>query len=76
MRIDVKTGKDYPFLHNREPGPASYNPGTGGLERPVDCKFGPDGRSFYVLDFGVNATSKQTVVAYAFTGVVWRVTRK
>jgi len=76
VRIDVKTGKDEPFLHNREPGPASAHPGSGGLERPVDCKFGPDGRTFYVLDFGVNTTTRHHVVAYAFTGVVWRVTRK
>ncbi len=65
-----------PFLRNREPGPASAHPGSGGLERPVDCKFGPDGRSLYVLDFGVNTTTKRHVVAYAFTGVVWRVTRR
>jgi len=76
VRIDVTTGQSEPFLRNREPGPASAHPGSGGLERPVDCKFGPDGRTLYVLDFGVNTTTKHHVVAYAYTGVVWRVTRK
>ncbi|HEX8200639.1 MAG TPA: hypothetical protein VF590_09140 [Isosphaeraceae bacterium] len=75
VRIDAATGRSEPFLRNLRRGPASAHPGSGGLERPVDCKFGPDGRTFYVLDFGVNTTTKTHVVAYAFTGVVWRVTR-
>jgi len=75
VRINIDTGLGERFLYNRLPGPASYHPGSGGLERPVDCKFGPDGRSLYVLDFGVNAVKKGYVVAYAHTGVLWRVTR-
>ncbi|MBV8234429.1 MAG: hypothetical protein JO075_01895, partial [Acidimicrobiia bacterium] len=75
LRINMQTGVGEPFLRNREPGPASAHPGSAGLERPVDCKFHPDGRSLYVLDFGVTAVAPTHVVAYARTGVVWRVTR-
>jgi glucose/arabinose dehydrogenase len=75
LRVDVRAGTADAFLKNRLPGPASAHPGTGGLERPVDCKFHPDGRSLYVLDFGVTKVAPTLVVAYARTGVVWRVTR-
>ncbi len=75
-RINMKTKAVEPFLRNVKPGPASYHPGTGGLERPVDCKFSPDGKSLYVLDFGVNKVLPSTVVAYGHTGVLWRLTRK
>src|SRR3954452_1307083 len=75
VRIDLDAGVGEPFLRNREPGPASAHPGSGGLERPVDCKFHPDGRSLYVLDFGVTVVAPTHVVAYARTGVLWRVTR-
>lgn len=74
-QIDVSTGKtDELFLRNRHPGPASAH-GSGGIERPVDCKFSPDGKSLYVLDFGINAVDRNKVVAYAHTGVLWRITR-
>jgi len=74
-RIDLNSGTGEPFLKNRLPGPESCHPGSGGLERPVDCKFHPDGRSLYVLDFGVTIVAPAHLVAYARTGVVWRVTK-
>ena len=73
--VDVTTGASEPFLRNREPGPAGAMPGSGGLERPVDCKFHPDGRSLYVLDFGSVSVKRNTMIAYAHTGVLWRVAR-
>jgi glucose/arabinose dehydrogenase len=76
MRINVKQGKGESFLHNREPGPASTITGSGGIERPVDCKFSPDGCSLYVLDFGVVRVTKGYMMAFAHTGVLWRVTRQ
>ncbi len=75
-QINVETGQtEELFLQNRHAGPASSHPGSGGIERPVDCKFSPDGRSLYVLDFGINAADKTKVVAYGHTGVLWKVTR-
>ena len=73
--VDVKTGTSEPFMHNKQPGPAGAVPGSGGLERPVDCKFHPDGRSLYVLDFGSVTIKRNTILSYAHTGVLWRVTR-
>ncbi len=75
-RINVKTGAVEPFLRNRQPGPASYHPGAGGLERPVDCKFSPDGKSLYILDFGVNKALRETVTVFGHTGVLWRLSKK
>jgi hypothetical protein len=76
VHIDPVSGQSRMFLQNVQPGPASAHPGSGGLERPVDCKFSPDGRSLYVLDFGVNRADPTKVVAYGHTGVLWRVTRR
>ena len=41
------------FIFNTEGGPASMlsEGRSEGLERPVDLKFGPDGK-LYLLDFG------------------------
>jgi glucose/arabinose dehydrogenase len=41
-----------PFIHNRVQGAASTT-NQNGLEHPVDVKFSPDGRTMFVLDFGV-----------------------
>lgn len=76
VRVDFEAGTHEPFMRNPQGGPASGNPGSGGLERPVDCAYHPDGRSLYVLDFGNNTANKSYVLAYAHTGVVWRITKR
>ena len=73
--IDLETKQCDAFMHNRHVGPATEH-GSGGIERPVDCKFSHDGRSLYVLDFGRHPVSPKTVVAYARTGVLWKITRE
>ncbi|WP_366163517.1 hypothetical protein ABXS71_10935 [Bacillus infantis] len=73
--VDVKTGTSEVFLRNRAPGAASYS-GTGGIERPVDCKFHPDGKSLYVLDFGYSPVTKGYIQAYGHTGVLWKITKE
>ncbi|WP_347156659.1 PQQ-dependent sugar dehydrogenase [Pontibacter chitinilyticus] len=75
IRVNVETGTAEPFFHNRKMGPASSF-GTGGIERPVSCKFSPDGKSLYVLDFGVVQVTTGSMYAYAHTGVLWKVSRK
>jgi hypothetical protein len=74
VRIDLQNGKCEPFMHNRHPGLAHSQPGSGGVERPVDCKFSPDRRSLYVLDFGTVRVTKAYMMSFAHTGVLWRVT--
>ena len=71
--MDVGTGTAIDFAHNDRPGPASAL-GTAGLERPVDCAFSPDGRSLYLLDFGVARVEEAGMFAFAHTGVLWRIT--
>lgn len=73
--VDVATGTAESFVRNRHPGPASAH-GTGGIERPVDCTFHPDGRSLYVLDFGVSQVDESKQLSYGHTGVLWRITRR
>jgi hypothetical protein len=63
--VDVKSGLSEPFMRNREPGPASAHKGDGGIERPVDCRFHPDGRSLYVLDFGAVSIRRNTMLSFA-----------
>jgi glucose/arabinose dehydrogenase len=72
VAVDVTAGTAVDFVRNARPGPASVA-GTGGIERPVDCAFSPDGGSLYVLDFGVAAVEEAGMFSYARTGVLWRV---
>ena len=73
--VDEKNGTAADFVRNPKPGPASSQ-GTGGIERPVDCKFSPDERSLYVLDFCVSAVDQSTQLSYGHTGVLWRIIRR
>ncbi|MCP8968394.1 PQQ-dependent sugar dehydrogenase [Ectobacillus ponti] len=75
VRVDVEKGTSEMFLCNKKPGAASHHQG-GGIERPVDCKFHPDGKSLYVLDFGYSPVTKGYVMAYGHTGVLWKVTKE
>ncbi|HEX8911655.1 MAG TPA: hypothetical protein VF796_04795 [Humisphaera sp.] len=77
VHVDVTTGVVYDFAVNRgkSNGPASKL-GTGGLERPVACRFDPTGDALYVVDFGVLKTDADGKEHPARnTGVLWRVTR-
>jgi glucose/arabinose dehydrogenase len=72
IAVDVERGTSEIFLRNAQLGPASAV-GGGGIERPVDCKFHPDGSSLYVLDFGVSRVTRGYMWSFAHTGVLWRV---
>lgn len=74
VAVDVRKGTAEDFVRNERPGPASTL-ATGGIERPVDCKFAPDG-SLYVLDFRVSRVEKGYMMSYAHTGVLWRISRR
>jgi glucose/arabinose dehydrogenase len=76
VRVDVETGSVQPFALNRSGrGPASGE-GGGGLERPVAVRFGPDGHSLYVVDFGVMTIGEQGPEPRPGTGVLWRIWRE
>jgi hypothetical protein len=72
VEVDVAAGTAKDFARNVRPGPASTQ-GLAGIERPVDCKFAPDGRSLYVLDFGVVRVEEAGMFSFAHTGVLWRI---
>jgi glucose/arabinose dehydrogenase len=73
VRVDMGRGVAEDFAVNRKGlGPASRL-GTGGLERPVSLRFGPDGKSLYVVDFGVMTVSDKGPQAQRRTGAVWRI---
>ena len=54
------------FAQNRQQGPASQN-NVNGLEHPSDVQFSRDGRTMYIVDFGVPGSPG--------TGRVWAVSR-
>jgi len=73
VRVDAARGVYEDFAVNRDGnGPASKLK-SGGLERPVSLRFAPDGKSLYVVDFGVMSVTKFGPMARKRTGVLWRI---
>jgi glucose/arabinose dehydrogenase len=71
-KIDRNTRTVSTFAMNRTGFPASIALG-GGLERPADVVFGPDG-AMYVLDMGLNLRNDSTMFI-PNTGVIRRIYR-
>ena len=76
LRVNVETGvvEDFAVNKGTKDGPASKI-GGGGLERPLDAKFMPDGSALYIVDFGVMTIGDKPSLREK-TGVVWRITRE
>ena len=74
VRVNLAEDMVADFAVNRGGLPPSQNGNTGGLERPLEAKFGPDG-NLYVADFGIMTWQGQTWEATASTGTVWRIRR-
>ena len=72
-KIDSKTGVVSTFAINKTGFPGYYT-GGGGLGRPSDIAFGPDG-AMYILDMGLNLKDDPNTFI-PNTGVIWKVTRK
>lgn len=68
-KIDMENGKVTTFARNYTGLPASRT-GGGGLERPIDAVFGPDG-VLYIADFGIFTAEGPTLS----TGVIWKITK-
>jgi glucose/arabinose dehydrogenase len=71
LRVDMSTGRVWDFARNAA-GDASEE---GGLRRPVDAAFGPDG-ALYVVDFGLMSAGPQGLRVVAESGAVWRIFRE
>jgi len=76
VRADLRGRTVSDFAVNRSRLPASLTGNTGGLERPIAAKFGPDG-GLYIVDLGVVEFREDVGawVATEATGIVWKVTR-
>jgi glucose/arabinose dehydrogenase len=73
VRVDLAQRTVTDFATNREGSYPSRNGNRGGLERPVEAKFGPDG-NLYIVDYGVMQWEGDMWQATSGTGIVWRVT--
>jgi glucose/arabinose dehydrogenase len=72
-RVDLARGVAEDFAVNRKGlGPASRLKAKG-LERPVSVRFSPDGKSLYVVDFGVLAADEKGPHPRERTGALWRI---
>ncbi|MBH1941119.1 PQQ-dependent sugar dehydrogenase [Mobilitalea sibirica] len=71
-RININTGQTSTFSINKSGFPA-VTPLEGGLGRPTDVKFGPDG-AMYVTDFTAT-TLRDPNEFIPNTGVIWRISR-
>ena len=71
QKVDLITSEIENFAYNRSLKPA-WATGGGGLRRPLQVTFGPDG-ALYITDFGVIHFSEQGMNAQPNTGVIWKV---
>lgn len=77
VMADVNTGKVEDFVTNKGKmnGAASMIKANG-LERPLGVTFSPDGKSLYVVDFGIMKIEERMVVPKEKSGVVWKITKQ
>lgn len=71
-QINPFTGTISTFAINRSGFP-SFVTREGGLCRPIDVAFGPDG-AMYVVDMGSSLPENPSIII-PHTGVIWRITR-
>jgi hypothetical protein len=71
VRANPVTGQVKDFLVNTSPGKNNKGP-----ERPLVPKFSPDGKSLYLVDFGLMKVAAGVIYPFADTGKLWRITRK
>lgn len=72
-KINPYNGSISTFIMNKSGFP-SFLTGEGGLGRPVDVAFGPDG-ALYIVDMGISARDNPNVIL-PNTGVIWRVIKE
>ena len=75
QRVNLQTGEVYNFIYNESRVPASATENAGGLERPIQMEWSPDGE-LYIVDFGIVEFNKNGLSAHPFTGVLWKVSKE
>ena len=75
QKVNLETGEASDFLINTSGRPSSLSEEgeAGGLERPINLEWGPDG-ALYLVDFGVINVTATGMDARPGTGAIWRVT--
>lgn len=77
LRVNLETKEIHDFAVNRgEKNAPASKLGTGGLERPLDVQFDPNGRALYIADFGVMTVDKGGAKPKQRTGVIWRIVKE
>ena len=71
-KVDMNTGEVTTFAINKSGFPAYIGQG-GGLSRPTDVEFGPDG-AMYISDYSIT-TKENPNIYFPNTGVIWKITR-
>ena len=74
QKVNLQTQQVENFLINESGMPASATNG-GGLERPLQLEYGPDG-SLFIVDFGIVEFNEKGLNAHPDTGVIWRLRKK
>lgn len=74
QQVDLRSGRATDYIVNKDNRPASVHD-SGGLERPIQLEWGPDG-SLYIVDFGVVEFDAKGMNAHPFTGVIWKLTKQ
>lgn len=74
IRVDPRTGRQDQIARNRRGGPQSWDR-SGGLERPVAVRWGPDG-ALWILDYGRLQVTRKGPWVVPQTGVLWRMSRQ
>ena len=72
QQVNLQTGEATDYVYNRTNLPASATENAGGLERPIQLEWGPDG-SLYIVDFGIVEFHDKGMNAHPKTGVIWKV---
>jgi hypothetical protein len=77
VRVNVANGvvEDFAVNKGKKNGPASKN-SNGGLERPLAVRFSANGKTMYVVDFGIVKMTGKGPLPQANTGVVWKITKR
>jgi glucose/arabinose dehydrogenase len=76
VRVDLQSGEMQGFATNKKPGPATATPGSGGLERPVNVVFSPEGNALYVIDFGILYVPPTGPKPEEESGTIWRISKQ
>lgn len=75
QQVNLTTGEVSDYIYNQSNLPASATEDGGGLERPIQLEWGPNG-NLYIVDFGIVEFNDKGMNAHPHTGVLWKVSKE